>query len=1775
MSDASRSVVRDAASAAIGKAPRLGWLLLLAAVLALALSQALNAGSKPAAAATTDTNCPAGGCTVTVRAFAPANPDANPGVGSGLGKGAPLPSYSFIVNADNSALPLGATEADGTAVDHAHANGYAHTESYSPIVREGGCATLACNGPSDRQTVKLPTGRYLITVRAPDHKMWGQLITVPRDATDGSLDADVVLTEASTSKPLPLGSNRVFVFNDNGSTNGAPDAGEKGLKGFKVELYESTHSAVTVDYHNKPLCSDPLPNDPAPGSWPNCETDSDGFVQIDKLSPAGYFAKVITPDGPCNSNPESQWQQTTTIDGGFELYTPVWEGADGSGPPTALAADLAGNGSKRTINWFGFVCAPMDIAGSGTGVISGTARDEQPWTDPNDLTFGEPIAHPFVSLTDITTDETIYVGRGDGNGNFDIQGVPAGSYNIAIWDEQLTYIISFYTATVADGQVVDLNTTDSRGESGVFVPRWFGWLDGTVYKDENGNGKYDPGTDAPIPNTDVDQRWRDGSIKEATFTDSSGHYEYPTAEGGALGKWIIGEQGFSRFSAFPGPSLHDVSDPDNLSKVVPSCAVEPPNEPANPCFPTDRGGGLLTAQLLQPDFRATVDWGKRDYPAGTPGQIVGVTYWATTRNEFKASLQAHEDYEPGVPDVEVYLEGLGADGQPNTDDDVVLNKYVTDHWQGPTSSQDPQDPPGNVFKQKCSQRNSDGSDATSTVSHWISDLCLELPVTGVQTKDGAFDGGYAFADYCPESTGGYNLDADDGTCADGSDPQPLEAGTYITHFVAPKDGSDTRLCNTASDNPNVSTAKGSVPGGGTGCLFRAVKEEDVNVDLGAQFSPQIPPPPCVGDDHVIDRTTLTTRSPYFGADGAHAPLCDKKLIVLHNQQNANADFNLMTNFRTDPNGEDATDTRIGDVQEPGRVVGIALNDLKFETDPSSVLFGDNASAPNLPVGIYARYDDNPDHWRLFTTVTTSDIGSYEALLPSLETLNCPIPQGPCPGMYRFLVNDPGTPNHPNANYDPSYVRGTDYIFDVWSGQTNDNLDTPMIPAAAGTNCQTPSGNPEILQVSKPYVSATDVTAASRRITIQGFAFGTTPGTVTLADPRGGQSVTLGPVVNANPTVGSGGIVSWADRQIVIQVPAAGGSFQAGQKQLSITQDGRTTENGLTIHVRGTGYNPPVVSVPAWDTTTHRHAIQDALDSAAAGSLLVLSPGTYYESVVMWKPVKIQGLGPGGVLGAENLQNTDPGDARFDIPGSSIDGRFFGTYAGEWDATVTAHRNTTGAWYQGAGSLAAVLRGANVLVLAKATSSYAIPNGATGVFSAARIDGVGLTAGGGNPGAGGVQLQANADNVQITNDVAESNSGTFAGGIGLGQPGAASGSHNFNVRVAFDRLLGNGSGEMTVAAPVAQAGGLGIFSGSQSYDVGNSVLCSNAVGEPDSPGFGGGLLHYGRSPGGQIHDNKIIFNSSIESGGGVALVSNGSVSGAQAGTGAVDIDRNVIQTNASGNDGGGLFVSGGLNDAINVRNNMLNDNLANDMGGAVMLHDSSNVRIVNDTVANNESTASPVIGGASTTPHSAGLAVDANSPAFQATRPAGSPRYSRPNLLLNNIFWQNQAFTLSADAPLASLVDHGYLDFEVFGTGNHTDTLTPRFSDLTNGNILFGDGTTGSVPGGQSNRSGDPNFVSPFKLVLSVGATRNDPTMTLVSITSVDPPDESLLGDYHIKLTGTTQQRIAQATASPVIDRTTSLNAPNVDFEGQARPQLDTARLLTPVDIGADERPLTG
>ena len=246
---------------------------------------------------------------------------------------------------------------------------------------------------------------------------------------------------------------------------------------------------------------------------------------------------------------------------------PTEEGADGTGAP---GEQLWEPPNIRTAYWFGFVCAPHPFANtSGTGEVVGTARNWVEWAPYTYGTVNDPVENPFVALSDASTDQTVFVGRGDEAGNFDIQNVPAGDYNLSIWDEQLSYIMRFKPVHVDPGATVDVNDVGDDGSIGIGVSRWFGWLDGVVYKDLNGNGQFDEGIDTPIANTDVDQRWRDGSIKEATFTDPNGYYQYPTAEGGALGRWIINEQGFARFSAFPGASYHD----EHTGAVIPSCVT--------------------------------------------------------------------------------------------------------------------------------------------------------------------------------------------------------------------------------------------------------------------------------------------------------------------------------------------------------------------------------------------------------------------------------------------------------------------------------------------------------------------------------------------------------------------------------------------------------------------------------------------------------------------------------------------------------------------------------------------------------------------------------------------------------------------------------------------------------------------------------------------------------------------------------------------------------------------------------------------------------------------------------------------------------------------------------------------------------------------------------------------------------------------------------------------------------------------------------------------------
>ena len=126
-----------------------------------------------------------------------------------------------------------------------------------------------------------------------------------------------------------------------------------------------------------------------------------------------------------------------------------------------------------------------------------------------------------------------------------------------------------------------------------------------------------------------------------------------------------------------------------------------------------------------------------------------------------------------------------------------------------------------------------------------------------------------------------------------------------------------------------------------------------------------------------------------------------------------------------------------------------------------------------------------------------------------------------------------------------------------------------------------------------------------------------------------------------------------------------------------------------------------------------------------------------------------------------------------------------------------------------------------------------------------------------------------------------------------------------------------------------------------------------------------------------------------------------------GTGPVSIHDNLIQANLANDDGGGIrFLMAG-NFPMNVYNNMIVNNVSTHEGGGIAIDDAPNVRVYNNTIMKNLTTATAVTSNGQPAP--AGVSTGQNSALLQATLPAGSPTFSNP-LLFNNIFWDNRAGT---------------------------------------------------------------------------------------------------------------------------------------------------------------------
>ena len=1706
--------------------------------------------------------------------------------GGAVVKGDVLTSFKYIINVDNTGQTTqrtpsaGCSPAGGTSYPSSCSWTSIGIKSSAPIFTQGDQGDFT-NG------LDLPPGRYLISVMSDGFKLDGIHFTMPLP------DATPLVVELQPT-PLPTATIKAQVFEDISPTNSAPDLpAEHGLPGFRGQIADYLGQVIT-DVFGNPMCTDylrgggqtpanftenydpadighttplqPLAHDrflalpidldasnaptPIVGSGGACLSDFYGVLSIPNLGPNRYTLQVIPPALGAGQNP---WIQTTTLEGNHDWDAWVMEGS------TGLDTEFVKGGEPFPGIVFGFVKQTNTMA-AGAGHIKGVVDGVHvyvPTTGGATQTTGQifgglggakidhAIAKPWLSLTDLTNGDTaVWIGQGNVDGSFDIPNVPDGNYTLAWWDEPQNYILDLQNVTVRNGETVDMGIVPING--------WWTFLDGYVFSDTNRNGVKDPG-EPGVPNFTLTMRKRENSLMDrgttSVKTDSTGYYKFEGAY--PMTQWLVMEAYNDRY-------------------YTTGATFQADNQPVATTIPIQRdaagkfvGGGVDVSTLPIIGLSGKLDWGVHAYdPTGASngidprnGGIVGTVSYDTTRNELNPQYAAVEDWQPGVSGINVKLyepaKCLAADtrcdaGRRYKVDAAGaytkgqhLNTYVTETWQQPVG---------------CTARDVNGDALTYPAKQQVlpdypivaanpgdpvhgQEPCLEGPLMGVQYETGfaAVDGNYGFSEGCfaPNTLDDTNPSAP--ICKNGT-------GAEVPTTVLP--GGKDYLVDV--EIPKDSFGKD---------LYKVTREEDVNIGNGDQFIPQVPPPACAGALHTVDLTgtsnpadsgsdnypsvtlangvvvpasTPTSNagfppggSPY---EGQAKPLCLTKLVQVNQGKSVVPTFNVFTN-----------------VPLPSRFWGLVVDDLNFSGDPKSLAYGEKAGVAFAPVGIY-------DYSNKLVHTTESDYnGLFDVLMPSTNRINCPTPSGVCANLYRFVGNDPGVPGRLNLNYHPEF-RTIAAEFEALPGLI---VPADLAPTQVGVSVQVPGGQtnrvkcaqsdvtPQFFAIDKPFGAPGD------SFVIKGVGFGSTAGQVKLDGvPVGAASV-------------------WNDREIDFTVPA---TALPGPHQLSITaSNGQSTVDGITMHVIGAGYTPniyevgpgkpfaPVNSLP----DIADHAIQNALDAAAASvgdDLVVVYPGVedlanprnnprgaYYENLIVTTGVKLQGTGPGGIY----PDNTT-------VRGVIIDGSAFGgdsPVAADWLDRITA---TT---WQG-----------NQNVNDGAVISIYTRNGRFDSTFTAAIDGFDLRGGdqtgfpnninviGGTPTGlpagvvtqgGAIFANGYAKNLHITNNVVQNNGGAY-GTIRIGTPdltGGAANANNQGIVIANNRIIHNAGTNL--------AGGIGMFSGSDGFDIVGNDICGNFSAE-----YGGGVTVYGRTTGpafnpavvGKIRNNRIYFNSSYDEGGGVMISGTLPANTTQLspGAGPMDITGNLIQANLGNDDGGGLrFLMAG-NFPMNVTNNMIVNNVSTHEGGGIAINDAPDVRVVNNTIMKNLTTATAVTSDGLPAP--AGLSTSQNSSLLQATLPLGSSIFSDP-LNFNNIFWDNRAGT-RAGATVTGLGlngDASPINYWDLGVADGTGLLAPTNTLLQT--------TAGTVASATNTVGVNPNVVSAYDVSATFNVWRNNPAFVGATLVAVELP-VNLDGNYHI-LPGS--PAINQGAASKG-----AISAPSVDFDGQGRPAIGA------FDIGADE-----
>ncbi len=387
--------------------------------------------------------------------------------------------------------------------------------------------------------------------------------------------------------------------------------------------------------------------------------------------------------------------------------------------------------------------------------------------------------------------------------------------------------------------------------------------------------------------------------------------------------------------------------------------------------------------------------------------------------------------------------------------------------------------------------------------------------------------------------------------------------------------------------------------------------------------------PCVGTQRIVpDYMSLFPGSgqnaPFAGAT---RPLCDRKEVTLEDQMSVLAKFYVFTSTHV-----------------AGHYTGIITDDFTSEFDPFSPAFGEKFEPPYLPVSVkdWAGNEVSrvyADQWGIFNGLTYSSWG-----------VNPPDPSGYVPQMFVMCMNDRGTDAAPDPLYQDSYSQFC-YEWPMMPGETG-YLDTPVIPNTAfaeGYNhpdCDYPDGTPAIASVTSSDISGPWVSDSGAGHTLTITALGNQAvnnygysGPVASTAPFNQKTIMrhygFG---NSRGSVSIGGvkltaaqILSWDDTHIQVTVP--GGVPQCSlQQQEQYMPDGtsnaRCGELLITTAAGKQSIDTVTVTIGGKTPTvlTAGQTIQSAIDAAAPGDMIIVPAGTYKELLLMWKPVRLQGVG---------------------------------------------------------------------------------------------------------------------------------------------------------------------------------------------------------------------------------------------------------------------------------------------------------------------------------------------------------------------------------------------------------------------------------------------------------------------------------------------------------------------------------------------------------------------